>query len=240
MKITLVKSIALAAVLAALSGGAVGAEDRANQLLTQGQVEQALREYVVARGPWKTDQLEIRALSFKAVPLPAGRIALRVVKQGKAIAPGVQSVLVAADVAGKEESKIWVRTEIKVFDQVVVSTRPLASHEVIAPDDVRLDWREIGAAAPRPYTKIEDVLGKPLSRSTSANAALTVAQAELPQVVRHGSPVVLVYETASLRVETGGEALQAGKVGDTIKVKNPVSGKLLQGTVLDARTVRVQ
>jgi flagellar basal body P-ring formation protein FlgA len=235
-----VKLIALAAALAALCGEAVGAEDATKQLLTQSQVERMLRDYVLARGPWKADQLDVRVLSFKPVPLPPGKIALRVVKHGKAITPGVQSFLVAADVGGKEESKLWVRSEIKIFDQVVVSTRPLASREVITPEDVRLDWREIGPAAPRPYTKIEEVLGKQLARSTSVNEVLTVAQAELPQVVRHGSPVVLIYENSYLRVEAGGEALQGGKVGDTIKVKNPASGKLLQGTVLDARTVRVQ
>lgn len=240
MKMALVKLIALAAVFAALCGEAVGAEDGAKQLLSQSQVERTLRDYVLAHGPWKADQLDVRALSFKPVALPAGQLALRVVKHGKAITPGVQSFLIAADIGGKEESKLWVRSDIKIFDQVVVSTRPLASREVIAPEDVRLDWREIGPAAPRPYTKIEEVLGKQLSRSTSANEVVTVAQAELPQVVRHGSPIVLIYENSNVRVEMGGEALQAGKVGDTIKVKNPASGKLLQGVIVDARTVRVQ
>jgi len=234
------KSIALiAAAVCLLAPRGARADEKAGQLLTQPQVERALGRYVVDRGPWKADQVEVKALSFKPVPLRAGRLALRVVQAAKSIAPGVQTFLVAAEVAGREESRLWVRSEVKIFDNVVVSTRPLAHRATIAPDDVRLDWREIGAAAPRPFTKIEDVLGKQISRSTNANEVLTVAQAEPPQVVRHGGPVVLVYENAYLRVETAGEALQAGKVGETIRVKNPASGKLLQGVVLDGRTVRV-
>jgi flagella basal body P-ring formation protein FlgA len=233
--------IALAAAVVALGfGEAAGSEERSKQLLTQAQVEQTLHGYIAAKGPWKADQIEVKALSFKPVALSGGDVALRILKHGKLIGPGVQSFLVATDVGGKEERQLWVRADIKVFDQVVVSTRPLASREVIAAEDVRLDWREIGTTAPRAYTKIEEVLGKQVSRSTSANEVLTIAQAESPQVVRHGGAIVLIYENAYLRVETAGEALQAGKVGDTIKVKNPASGKLLQGIIVDARTVRVQ
>jgi flagellar basal body P-ring formation protein FlgA len=217
-----------------------GADEKSGQLLSQAQVEQTLRRYVLANGPWKSDQVEVKALAFKPLPLRAGRIALRVVKHGKIIGPGVQTFLLAVDIAGKEETQIWVRSDIRIYDNVVVSTRPLAHKETIVPEDVRLDWREIGGAAPRPYTRIEDVLGKQISRSITANEILTVAQAEPPQVVRHGSAIVLVYESAHLRVETSGEALQAGKVGETIKVKNPASGKLLQGTIVDAKTVKVQ
>ena len=216
-----------------------GADDKAGQVLSQSHVEQTLRRYVLANGPWKADQVEVKALAYKPLPLRAGRIELRVMKHGRIIGPGVQTFLIAVDVAGKEETQLWVRSDIKIYDNVVVSTRPLAQKEMIAPADVRLDWREIGGAAPRPYTRIEEVVGKQVSRSTAANEVLTVAQAEPPQVMRHGSAIVLVYENAHLRVETSGEALQAGKVGETIKVKNPASGKLLQGTIVDAKTVRV-
>ena len=57
--------------------------------------------------------------------------------------------------------------------------------------------------------------------------------------MRRGSAIVLVYDSGSLRVETPGVAEEGGKVGDLIQVKNPGSGKLLRGLVLDGRTVRV-
>jgi flagella basal body P-ring formation protein FlgA len=40
-------------------------------------------------------------------------------------------------------------------------------------------------------------------------------------------------------VETPGVAEEGGKAGDLIQVKNPTSGKLLRGLVLDGRTVRI-
>jgi flagellar basal body P-ring formation protein FlgA len=51
--------------------------------------------------------------------------------------------------------------------------------------------------------------------------------------------VVLVYETSGLRVETQGIAEENGRTGELIQVKNPASGKLLRGRVLDGRLVRI-
>jgi len=232
-----------AAIIGALMGLVLcltaAADERAGQVVSQERVEQTLRRYVLNNGIWEAKQVEVRALSYKPVPVRAGKLALRVAKPAKRIAPGVQSFLLMADVEGKEESQIWVRTEITVHDNVVVSARPLARRQVIGAEDVRIDWREINPSNPAPFTKIEDAIGKQVARATGANEVLTPTLAEAPQVVRHGGAVVLVYETERLRVEAAGEALQAGKVGEVIRVKNPASGKLLQGVVVDGRTIKV-
>jgi flagella basal body P-ring formation protein FlgA len=232
-----------AAIIGALMGLFLSlvawADEKAGQVVTQQQVEEALRRYILKTGVWEAEQIEVRALSYKPVPVRPGKLGLRVAKPTKGISPGVQSFLLAAEVEGKEESQIWVRTEIKVHDNVVVSARPLARRQVIGAADVRLDWREVGSSAPRPFTKIEDAIGKQISRATNANEVLSPALADLPQVVRHGGAVILVYETERLRVEAVGEAVQGGKVGDVIRVKNPASGKMLQGVVLDGRTVKI-
>ena len=38
----------------------------------------------------------------------------------------------------------------------------------------------------------------------------------------------------------GAQALQQGRVGDTIRVKNPQSGKTVTGRVVDASTVEIR
>jgi len=153
-----------AAIIGALMGlflsFAAAADERAGQVVSQQQVEETLRRYILKTGVWEAEQVEVRALSYKPVPLRSGKLALRVAQPAKGIMPGVQSFLLAADVEGKEESQIWVRTEIKVHDNVVVSARPLARRQVIGAEDVRLDWREIHSSNPPPFTKIEDALGK--------------------------------------------------------------------------------
>ena len=222
-------------LLAALGAAEIRADQRAAQALGKEQVEQALRDHVLKGGPWKAGQIEVRVLSFKAPRLPAGETRLRVLKPGNGLGPGVHTFLLAAG-----EAEFWVRAEVKLFSTIVVSSRPLAHRQIITPEDVRLEVREVGAAPPRPFSRIEDVVGKMVARSIEMNEPVTSAVAESPRVLRYGSPVVLVYETASLRVESPGLAVEGGKVGDRIQVKNSSSGKVLQAVVLDGRTVRVR
>jgi flagella basal body P-ring formation protein FlgA len=57
--------------------------------------------------------------------------------------------------------------------------------------------------------------------------------------MKRGSPVTLLFDSGSLHVETAGVAEEVGKIGDLIQVKNPSSGKVLRGVVLDSRNVRL-
>ena len=86
---------------------------------------------------------------------------------------------------------------------------------------------------------IADVAGQQLSRSIDINEILTEKSVDRPTLMRRGAPVTLIYETGALRVESPGLTVEPGKIGDTIQVKNPSSGKLVRGVVIDERSVRV-
>jgi hypothetical protein len=58
-------------------------------------------------------------------------------------------------------------------------------------------------------------------------------------LVRALQPVTMVVNTGGLRVSAVGEALQDGKPGQLIKVRNPDSKKVVTGTVVGANEVEV-
>jgi flagella basal body P-ring formation protein FlgA len=152
---------------------------------------------------------------------------------------GIHNFYIAAEIAGKEAARFWVKTEIRVFEQVVVAAAPLARQELISVKDVRLERREIVARGNRPFTRVDDVVGKQPTRVIEANDMITQSALERPTLVKRGSPITLVFETGGLRVETAGVAEEGGKIGDLIQIKNASSGKLLRGVVLDSRNVRL-
>jgi flagella basal body P-ring formation protein FlgA len=210
----------------------------AGQILTKDTVEAAIRSYVLQQGPWQPTQLEVKVHAFTPLFLPAGRMAVRVVHR-REVTPGSRTFLLAVEVEGQEVTRVWVRAAIRIFGEVVVTSRPLAHYEVIVPDAVRLERRDISALSTRAFTQIEEVVGQLAARAIEVNTILTPSMVEQPRVLRRGSEVRLLYETSSLRVETPGQALEGGKVGDRVRVKNSSSGKVLEGQILDARTVRV-
>jgi flagellar basal body P-ring formation protein FlgA len=208
-------------------------------MLTREKMESVLRQHVLQSGPWKPENVEVRIVAFQPVSLPPGQVNFRIIRPVQGVTPGLQSFLVAADIAGREAARLWLRAEIKTFEDVVVTSFPLGNRELVKGADVRLERRDISSLAARPFTRIDDVVGQQAARAVEVNEILTQKSVDRPKLVRRGSSITLVYETGSLRVETPGTAEENGKVGDLIQVKNPTSGKALRGLVLDGRTVRV-
>jgi flagella basal body P-ring formation protein FlgA len=209
------------------------------QALTREKMEAVVRDYVVSNGPWKPENIEVRVMPFQPIPLHSGVVSYRILKPSKGITPGLHSLLVAAEVEGKEATRLWIKAEIRVFDEVLVTAYPLAHHETVSADKVRLERRDVSSIQARPFYRVGEIEGLQAARAIEVNEILTQKSLDRPMAVRRGSAIVLVYESGSLRVEAPGVAEEAGKAGDLIQVKNPTSGKLLRGMVLDGRTVRV-
>ena len=223
--------IAIVLLVAGWARGAV--------MLTQDSVAAVLHRYAVENGPWRAENIEIRVLPFQTVSLPAAAPKLRILRPVNGITPGLHSFLIAADVAGKEPARFWVKAEVRVFEVVVVTSQPLAFRDIVKGTDMRLERRDISSLHARPFYRIEEVVGQQAMRPIPANETLTQRNLDRPPVMRRGSPVVLLYETGSLRVETPGIAEENGRAGEMIQVKNSASNKLLRGLVLDGRIVRV-
>lgn len=225
-------ALIVCAITAQVHGGQV-------QMLTQESVEPVLRRYALQYGPWKDQSVELRVLPFQGLSLPAGEVKLRVLQPARVTGAGAQNFLVAAEVGGKEEARLWVKTEIRVFADVVVAAAPLGRQELIGAKDLRVERREISARGSRAVTRVDDAVGRQATRSVEANEILTQNAIERPTAMKRGSTITLVFETASLRVESPGIADEGGRIGDMIQVKNSTSGKQLRGVVLDSRQVRV-
>lgn len=203
------------------------------------QIAAVIREHVLSQAPWKAENVDVRVAPFAPVFMPLGAVNYRVLKPAKGITPGVHGFLLAAEIAGAETARFWVKAEIKIFDEVVVTSYPLARREVVTAAGVRVERRDVSSLGARPFTRIEEVLGQQTARFVEVNEVITQKTIERPTLMKRGSPIILVYETGSLRVEAPGAAEEAGKAGERIQVKNPSSGKLLRGVVVDGRTVRI-
>jgi flagella basal body P-ring formation protein FlgA len=171
--------------------------------------------------------------------LPADASDLRVIAPGDRVAPGLQNFLLAAQSPGKEQVRTWVRAEIRLYEDVLVSLRPIGRDRAIVPDDLRVERRDIGTLSARPLSAKRQILGKLATRAIGINEILTEPMVAAPKVIERGNALTLVYETAALKIEAPGRALEDGRIGDVIPVKNPSSGKIVEGKIVDGRTVRV-
>jgi flagella basal body P-ring formation protein FlgA len=207
--------------------------------LTAEAVGSLLRDYVVQQGMWQPDQIKVAVRSLPPITLPPGPVKLQILKPRAGITPGVQSFLLGAEGKERPGKTGWARADIQIFDNVMVSSRPLSYQESITSEAVHLERRNISTLFTRPFTKMEDLASHQATRAIPANVILTPTMVQMPQVVHPGHLVTLVYETGRLRVEAQGQALEAGKIGEVVRVKNLSSGEILQGQVMNSRMVMI-
>ena len=60
-----------------------------------------------------------------------------------------------------------------------------------------------------------------------------------PIVMDVGTPVTIRVNYHGIEVSANGIAMQRGRLGAKIRVRNVASGKVLRGTVVDAATVEI-
>jgi flagella basal body P-ring formation protein FlgA len=208
-------------------------------LLTAETIRMALQRHAVRNSSWRPENVEVRVLSFQPVSLHSGPAKLRVLRPLNGLTPGQQSFLFAAENGGKEQARFWVKADVRIFEEVVVSSQPLVSNEIVTGKEVRLERRDVSTLNARPFYRLDEVVGQQVTRAIAVNETLTHRNLNRPTLMRRGNAVMLVYDTGDVRVEMPGTAEENGRAGELIQVKNPSSGKLLRGRVLDGRTVRI-
>ncbi len=85
-----------------------------------------------------------------------------------------------------------------------------------------------------------EVIGKRLRRDLPAGTVLTPQAIEDPILIQTGEVVHIIAENPRLVIHTNGKALDRGRMGETIRVKNLNSGKEILGKVTGGNTVTVE
>jgi flagella basal body P-ring formation protein FlgA len=121
---------------------------------------------------------------------------------------------------------------------VVVLARGVRKGEVLGAADVELRPAK-SAARGTALVDPADAVGKRLVRGLSAGVPVTAADLETPTAVAKGDLVRLVARVGSVTAVTSGKALEAGRVGEGIRVENQASGRVVQGVLRERGLVDV-
>lgn len=141
---------------------------------------------------------------------------------------------------GRRARNVYVPFNVTVKRQLFVLLSDMKRGDVIREGDI--DTRETfindrHASYPQ---DIDDVIGRVVKRSMIAGTVLTKASLEDSYLVRRGEIVNIVVDNNKLLVQTKGRALDRGRAGDTIRVKNITSNREITGTVTGSGTVLVE
>ncbi|WP_198156963.1 flagellar basal body P-ring formation chaperone FlgA [Aquincola tertiaricarbonis] len=143
----------------------------------------------------------------------------------------------AARCPGVEGSRTVFVVRGSLSAEVVVAATSVASGKPIAASDLMLDRRDV-SSVPDPMSDIEEAAGQAALRPLRPGQVLQKRLLSAPVLVKRGDVVVIEARSGPVQVTASGEALEPGKRGEVVRVRNVNTGKVIRARVMEAGTVQ--
>lgn len=175
-----------------------------------------------------------------ALSLPAGEVICEV-----ELPLGVQydkrtPVHIRVFVGGRLYRRAICYYQVMVYNKVLVAARDLPIDKPIAPDDVRLEERRMEGRDRRYIKDMAEIQERVPARVIRAGTAVEASMLQNPIAFETGAPVTIKVMYQGIEVRAEGVAMQRGRIGASVRVRNARSGKVLHGMVVDAATVEIK
>lgn len=141
--------------------------------------------------------------------------------------------------AGGESALIALHGRAEEQVEVPVLARAVPRGHRIDEDDVANTWLAAAKVDDDTLIEAEALIGQEAVRRLTAGRALRAEDIRTPRLVSKDEPVTLVFRRGGLDLVASGIALDAGRLGDAVRVVNPSSQRPLHGTVVGPRRVQV-
>ncbi len=130
----------------------------------------------------------------------------------------------------------------KIYPTLAVPTlsRPVAQRDLIGADDFVLVRKRAVDVQAGVVVEPQRLIGMTATRPLRAGETIQAGDIARPILVPRGETVTLILQTPYMTLTASGKALENGSLGDTIRIENTRSNKILFGIVTESRTVVVR
>ncbi|MDD3287806.1 MAG: flagellar basal body P-ring formation chaperone FlgA [Alphaproteobacteria bacterium] len=133
-----------------------------------------------------------------------------------------------------------VAGRISLKKSVPVLSRRLEAGTVISAADLSLMNIAAEHLSNDMFTSQDGLVGKELRRDTAEGQVLRTRDVIQPRMVTRGSLVLMKVETPFMQISTQGKSLQDGSMGDTVRVTNVKSNRVIEGVVVSPGVIKVE
>jgi flagella basal body P-ring formation protein FlgA len=153
---------------------------------------------------------------------------------------GLSRIIVEARSESGEVEQLTLVGTLDEFMYMPVASRQLSVGNVVSFEDVvmaRLDTKSL----PRDVASTRDgIVGHAVKRTLSTGDFFRSPDLVLPHDITAGSSVTIKFSGRGFTATATGSALEGGRRGGKIRVRNEISKRILQGTIVEPGLVEVQ
>ncbi len=212
---------------------------RAGQVIDSGRIKDLLKTALRQAGAGENLRIELGAATRRLV-IPVGG-APEIAIENIDFRPGgryFRAVILAsipdqptvrADVSGR----VFAIVEIPVLDRRIRVGTAIV--------DADISWIEVTAAkvGRGTVTDAPELIGQAPKRPIAPGRPVMARDLTAPHMVRKGAGVTMIVRTRRMLLSAKGRALQSGAKGDTIRILNPRSHRIIEGVVTGVNRITI-
>lgn len=211
------------------------------------EVLAAARRLVLQRLPWKPEAIVIRqvgsVLGLATLHDSTEHAHLDAELSTKGLPLGRVRVDVSAYANGLRRETVPVELDVMLLQRVALAARRIERGEVLTEDKLRFDQRPVDRLD-NYVASADSIVGKRARIVLTSGQLISATEVETalpdnPILIHAGDVVHLLANLGPLRVTAMGQAMQDGRAGQLIRVRNVDSNHMILGRVRDRETVEV-
>lgn len=175
----------------------------------------------------------------KLIPANEGTIRLEISQIDANKDRGNVQLIARIFINDKEYLKVPVFFNIRVYEDVVASSRKIDRNDILNMDNLVIKRMETTKLTGSTFNNVEDLIGKRATRPILLNTPITAEIVDNPPAIKKGDFIKIFVQTGNLHVVTKGVAKEDGYLGKIIRIKNIDSNKELYGRVEDSTSVKI-
>jgi flagella basal body P-ring formation protein FlgA len=212
--------------------------DRPGRPLRRDVVVRALRNALETNGVSSDCDIELAEFTTPMVPMESDP---RSVVSDLSYDAGAGRFTAVLSISGDGMEPIDMRLAGRVDDTVElpVATSRLPAGTVLRAEDVHVVRVHTSLVHGEVVRRTDDAVGLQLRHQLSAGFPLAVGELTRPAIVQKGATVMMLLDSPGIALTAQGQALEAGSIGERIRVLNPASHAVIEVEVMGPDRVRV-
>ncbi len=197
-----------------------------------------VKSFVVKELGESPQNVEVKFMGVeKKITLPAGDVKtiFRPALSGKY--EGTLLLTTELEVDGRTVKVLPLRVLVEVFHPVVVTKKMVEKGERFTNLNVGLSRKPTSLLRSGSINELGSVIGRTAAVPVISGTILRMTEIYDPPVIKRGQVVQAVVRRGNVEITVQSKAIEDGKAGDKIRVENTATHKVLNGKVLDEKTV---
>lgn len=135
--------------------------------------------------------------------------------------------------------RLFLKTSVEIKAEGWIAAQPIGRGERLSRDMLEQTDVVINQRRRSGYTNPENMIGMKARRSINANTSITPDMLMAPEAVSRGDRVIISAGNDVFSIQTRGEAVNGGRVGEQITVINENSGRRVRARIVEPGRVEV-